>query len=201
MSRSTPPQIYLQEYIKVIAPSAAKVKFRGKYDFSLSCYDSSDKLIYRRPANEDLYFSAFLKGVMFRENCYSCLYAKGERCADITIGDFWGIDRSKLENPYDKRISLVIANSPKAMELIKLCGTFAIFQRFDYNDARHQNGQLNAPFSISEDHDIFVRCYNGSFIQAVKHTVLFRNLMRQKIRNTVYKFLSKLKRMILRKGI
>lgn len=33
----------------------------------------------------------FLEGETYRDSCYECPYAKPERGADITIGDFWGV--------------------------------------------------------------------------------------------------------------
>lgn len=47
------------------------------------------------------------------ESCYTCPYATTSRIADITIGDFWGIE--KIDPKYDdgNGISLVITNSSK----------------------------------------------------------------------------------------
>ena len=45
------------------------------------------------PAGLSSYYSLFLKSVTYRENCYSCPYANNSRVGDITIGDYWGIEK------------------------------------------------------------------------------------------------------------
>lgn len=39
----------------------------------------------------DPYYRAFSVGLDFRENCYHCKYARNERAADITLGDYSGL--------------------------------------------------------------------------------------------------------------
>ena len=74
------------------------------------------------PANLDPYYKTFLNGSTYRECCYNCKYAKIERVGDITIADYWGIEK---EHPdfYDKNgVSAVIINTNagfKAFENIK----------------------------------------------------------------------------------
>lgn len=74
------------------------------------------------PANLDPYYKSFLNGSTYRECCYNCKYAKIERVGDITIADYWGIEK---EHPdfYDKNgVSAVIINTNagfKAFENIK----------------------------------------------------------------------------------
>ena len=34
-----------------------------------------------------------MEGNLQRENCFDCPYAKSERCSDLTIGDYWGIEK------------------------------------------------------------------------------------------------------------
>lgn len=64
------------------------------------------------------YQDAFLKGFIHRENCYSCPYASKERVGDITLGDFWGIGRTKyFSQDIRNGCSLVIVNSERGQEL------------------------------------------------------------------------------------
>ena len=45
--------------------------------------------------------------------CYSCKYASTERCGDITIADYWGIERYHPDFYSHKGVSLVLVNSKK----------------------------------------------------------------------------------------
>lgn len=52
-----------------------------------------------------------------RPSCYECPYTLIERDTDITIGDFWGIDK-KIPDFYDSMgTSLFIIHNQKGMEL------------------------------------------------------------------------------------
>ncbi len=64
------------------------------------------------------YFRAFLNGISMREACYHCPYARKERPGDLTIGDFWGIEKFKPDWNDKKGTSLVMCNTPKGIAAI-----------------------------------------------------------------------------------
>ena len=59
------------------------------------------------------YFKAFLSGISMREGCYHCQYAQTNRVGDITLGDFWGVDKYKEDWNDKKGTSLVMCNTEK----------------------------------------------------------------------------------------
>lgn len=59
------------------------------------------------------YYERFLAGDVYRESCYRCPYAGGERPGDVTIGDFWGVDHEAAGLDPRDGISLVMANTAK----------------------------------------------------------------------------------------
>lgn len=67
----------------------------------------------------DPYFRSVVKGYIKREHCSVCKYAAIPRVGDLTIGDFWGVQR------YDPRLtdglgtSIVIVNNKKGGEFLK----------------------------------------------------------------------------------
>lgn len=64
--------------------------------------------------DDSFYQDAFLKGLMHRESCYNCKYSSVKRIADITLGDFWGLDEKQLTIPQSKEgYSLLIISSEK----------------------------------------------------------------------------------------
>lgn len=65
-------------------------------------------------AGDDPYYSAFVKGTIYRKCCYSCPFARIERVGDFTIGDFWGLEECH-PGFYDERgVSAVFINTPEA---------------------------------------------------------------------------------------
>lgn len=46
-----------------------------------------------RPASRSSYYWLYLHGAIYRESCYRCPYAGMSRVADLTMGDWWGIEK------------------------------------------------------------------------------------------------------------
>ena len=62
---------------------------------------------------DDVYANIFYTDACLRESCYNCQYANTERVADITVGDFWGIEKVFPKIDDNKGVSLVLVNSEK----------------------------------------------------------------------------------------
>ena len=69
--------------------------------------------------SQSSFYNAFKNYLILRESCYRCRYATTERVSDITLGDFWGIDRYDFDGDNDSGVSLVITNSSKGNALYK----------------------------------------------------------------------------------
>lgn len=68
------------------------------------------------PRIDDPFMQMFLKNYCLRPSCYQC-NAKTDRTADITIGDFWGIDAVAPELNDDKGASAIIVRTEKGVGL------------------------------------------------------------------------------------
>lgn len=78
--------------------------------------DFSNGQTYMRPALEDEFGKQYLiNNRNIRPSCFSCDYKGGKRKSDITIGDFWGLDESELDD--NLGLSAVIINSEKGERL------------------------------------------------------------------------------------
>lgn len=113
----------------------------------------NNKIIYNNGKEKKInhrlssYMTYFLRGDTYRDSCHKCPYAKPKRCADITVGDFWGIlkvrpDLNK-EIDIEKGVSCVLVNSTKGQQLIN----DAQLELFEvaYEDIRKENSPLNSP--------------------------------------------------------
>lgn len=90
------------------------------------------------------YLSSFLKGVLFRNSCYSCPYANLNRCGDITIGDFWGIQRfSKIDSK--NGVSAVLLNSTKAKKIFDEIKDGVIYEIHPISHVTENNPNLLKP--------------------------------------------------------
>lgn len=91
------------------------------------------------------YYTRFLAGDVYRESCYRCPYAGGERPGDFTIGDFWGIDLEASGLDPKRGISVVIANSPKGEGLIPFIKGETTWAERPLEEAVSGNDQLMYP--------------------------------------------------------
>lgn len=80
-------------------------------------YRNGRKVEVAGEAPYDPYYSAFLRADIYRDCCYRCPFSRRERVGDVTIGDFWGIEKFHPEM-YDRRgVSAVLVNTEKGAEL------------------------------------------------------------------------------------
>ena len=120
------PKVW-KEYLKLKEKKNTEIKnvcFRDKkfgwsnFSFKIS-YDSNE--IYESVAGKDMYMRGFLSNVYLRPSCHKCAFKGEQRVADITLADFWGIDNVMPDiNQDNKGISMVLVNSEKATEYLKL---------------------------------------------------------------------------------
>ena len=77
---------------------------------------------------------------------YKCIYATHDRISDITIGDFWGLDKnSRIYDDESRGISVVIPNTKKGEEFIEKIKNDVKFEERSLDEAYRFNGQLNSP--------------------------------------------------------
>jgi hypothetical protein len=73
----------------------------------------------RRIRGEQSFFRLFFLNYMLMPSCHNCKYANFNRASDITIGDFWGIERTMPDFDDNIGISLVLVNSDKGAALFE----------------------------------------------------------------------------------
>ena len=196
----TRPESYLTSYLKKIhhRHEIREIKFRGKDDFCFTVYDTHGKITYKKYQTNDLYFLAFLRGITYRENCYTCKYARKERVSDVTVGDFWGLQRETLKHNYDGRISLVIVNSQKGREMLSLLKSFAIIEERSLEEAIVGNKQLSSPMAITKEREEFLKYYKKfGFRGALRHMKIYKEVYKNRKRTWILKCKTTLKGNIL----
>ena len=169
----------LREHINYIENKKKKkvdsLFFRGPNgQFDMRMY-SRGKLIYKKPMHwNDEYYRAFSVGLIFRENCYSCRYAKSERIADITIGDYSGLGDIEPWEQEKEQISVILCNNKKGnhfvKQLIKEGYIFAEERSVREPMEAKGNPQLRHPSSKHLQRNFFVEVYSalGDFEKAVQ---------------------------------
>lgn len=78
----------------------------------------TDGSVVNIPASADLFMNLFLCNQMLNRACYNCPHAHLPRPGDLTLGDFWGIQKIHPEWPVSHGISSLIANTDKGNDLL-----------------------------------------------------------------------------------
>jgi coenzyme F420-reducing hydrogenase beta subunit len=91
----------------------------------------------------DKYGRHFLDGDCYRESCYRCKYADSMRVADLTVGDFWGIEKIDASFFSEMGVSVVLANTDKGSELVKQIGSEADLLECRLEDILSRQWNLN----------------------------------------------------------
>lgn len=173
----TPPIQYLKEHMSGFFYENIKdIKFRERGKFVFSIIDKSGKNTYSVNSENDEYYQGFLSGINYRENCYKCPYATIKRGSDITIGDFWGLDKQTLIQSYEGAISLALVNTEKGEDLLKRVKEQFIYEKRYINEAISGNEQLKKPMCPDEsDRKIFLKYYPRlGYDKAFRKTSLYQ---------------------------
>lgn len=156
------------------------------------------------------YIAAFMAGLIFRKNCFSCSYAQPSRGSDVTIADYWGIGETAI--PIGRGISLMLANTPKGISLINNISSLCYIEERTVEEAVKGNGQLNHPSVEPPFRDDFLLHYEKNRKEAYKlYLKEYRNMTKKMKRreamiafikksDMIYQFVYKMYRLILRRN-
>jgi len=119
-------------------------------------------------SNCSSYYQLFLNGDIYRESCYHCPYTNEHHPADLTIGDFWGIEEEhpiflspngKLEK--SKGVSMIMINNDKGEKFFNLAkNLFWCYPSTFKNVAKH-NEQLKHPSRPGKNRDVVLNLYHN----------------------------------------
>lgn len=99
-----------------------KDKARGWHRFSTRVEFDNGR-VYVQDRYHDLFMRGYLEANCFiRPACHECRFKGSKRAADLTLGDFWGLDKAHPEWDSNEGTSLVMVNSGKGRRLFQEAG-------------------------------------------------------------------------------
>ena len=141
---------FVSAYEETTCRKVVNYRCRDKYAGGWSGSQTVD-YIYKIEIKRDLYnpflagyMKAFMSADFFRESCYSCPFANERRCGDITLADFWGIEKYHKINSKNG-VSAILVNTSKGESLLEeLKSKIQIIEtKTEYIKAENDN--LHAP--------------------------------------------------------
>lgn len=203
-----PSQMLYKEYIdwesKKNKGKIEKFLFRSKqkHGWSLTYrmeLKKNRKLIVKEHiATLSPYYYHFLQGINYRESCYKCKYAQPKRVSDITLCDFWGIEKVLPEFDNNNGVSGVLLNTEKGIQAWEQINSTVSYKSIPYEKIMNNNGQLNAPTKRTVIRDNYYDFVNENGFDGVSRRYtsiktlikdslkdLIPNKLRQKIKKIV----------------
>lgn len=120
-----------------------------KYSFMLKLQVSNGNkdngLVFTEPFVENSFMRAFLSDTILRPSCHDCPAKQGKSHSDITIADFWGIDKLDPLFDDDKGCCAIFLNTEKGKKCYPIGQTVSKEKAFNeavaYNPSYNKNSQ------------------------------------------------------------
>lgn len=136
-------------------------------------------------ASLDPYYYNFLQGNTYRESCYSCPYSQSLRVGDITIGDFWGVERCYPELFDIRGVSCAIVNSDKGRFFLRSISEKIDCWEVSLNDIVNNNGNLRKPTERKSIRDYIYREINIGGFNAIPYLLPKKTYIIDSIKNLI----------------
>ncbi|MBR4991534.1 MAG: Coenzyme F420 hydrogenase/dehydrogenase, beta subunit C-terminal domain [Clostridia bacterium] len=128
---------------------------------------------YAATNREDPYIRAFVGDLCLRPSCYRCSCKGLTRCADFTLGDYWGVWDQVPSMSDNKGTSIVLVHSDKARALWKELAADMTVTEVDPRSCMEQNpAALRSAFLDSENRALFMHRYENEDFDALVQEIL-----------------------------
>lgn len=170
---------------KIDTNEIKRINFRNKdngwkeYNMDFE-YKNSE---YKNNHNNDLYMQAFLKNTILRDSCYNCHFKKTNRISDITLADFWGIEKVVPQMDDNKGTSLVIVNSKKGKELVEKIESKIIYRQVNLEEAiKYNPSMISSSTKDKNRKKFFENIDNMEFDELVRKYTYHNNIVKKIIK-------------------
>ena len=113
---------YIKELEKDNNSKVINYNFRDKKtgwdSYSNTCRLKNNKEISQLQKDNN-YMKLFLSDIALRESCYNCNFKLGNKYSDITLGDFWGVQKYYPEMYNKQGVSAIIVNTEKGQKIFE----------------------------------------------------------------------------------
>ena len=187
------PTIF-KDYIKtkeIQNGPVSQIKFRYKQESWASYgmlikYENGEEIFESK--NDNYVYKAFLSNYSLRESCFNCCFKGKNRFSDITIGDYWGVEKIYPNSDCKRGLSIVIPNTIKGNNLIKKYGVNHDFLKTDIATVARFNSSYIAPVKKPRNYGRFIKEFNkSSFEKAIdkycreNRLITFLRVLKRKI--------------------
>ncbi len=177
------------EYLRGVSggdiSTVGSITFRDKSTswrrFSLKICSTSGELLLREPLDVNTFLRGFNKGIFLRPSCYACPAKSLKSGSDITLGDYWGVEKSHKKFNDNRGTSLAICNTVKGLGAMQ--GVDIHAAESSYLEAIKSNPAATRSATLPASRAKFFEAIDTDMQQALKeqlalklHTRIIRSL-------------------------
>ena len=195
-------QKYKEKIEEEIQGKTKDISFRNKangwnqYSIQLTMKDGQE---YRQLGAKDPYIQLFAQNYTLRPSCYECKFKGLDREADLTLGDFWGVEKKYSEFSDDKGTSLILVHSKKGEELFEKIKNNLVYQpNCDLDFAIQNNPCIVQSVKINPLRENFFNDFGKMEFDELSKKYLPKENHIKKFKTKVLNQLSLLKRKIIK---
>lgn len=146
---------------------------------------------------DDLYMRGFLANLYLRPSCHNCNFKTVNRCADVTLADFWGIEKVLPEMNDNKGTSLVICHSDKGEKILKNCSGDITVKEIDVGDALQYNSAMTKSAAAHRNRNNFFKQLQSEeidkLIKSCLKVSIYKRILKR-VKSVVKRIIKMLKR-------
>lgn len=170
-------KLYTEHFEKKNHAVIKKVNFRSKNQGVREQVSFGDMSNIYSSKKDNPYIQMFLRNYSLRPSCYECR-SKTYRSADITIGDFWGIENVLPDLNDSKGTSLVLVRTQKGEEKFEAIKRHVIHETCDYKQAIMKNSAEYKSTARPEQRAVFFTDMNALTFDALEKKYIGSSMMR-----------------------
>lgn len=148
------------------------------------------------------YFYGYCKKYWHRKSCYQCQFKTENRYSDMTIGDYWGVGRSKQYRRRDG-VSFAFLNNKKAIATFQQIMHLVHAGEATFVDVAKHNNAVTRADSVSDmpsdRHDVLrlisvndFKSVNTRYLKLYRRIVTYiRTLLPYKLKDSIKKYVKK----------
>ncbi|WP_044958445.1 Coenzyme F420 hydrogenase/dehydrogenase, beta subunit C-terminal domain [Butyrivibrio sp. WCD2001] len=144
---------YLEWVSNRLKSKIISANFRNKLEYGWRAHYETITGLNGKQFHGRVFFHIAYVENFVRPSCYECKYADIRHPADITIGDYWGIEKAYPAFDDNKGVSLVLINTTKGQAIFD-----SVKDNIFYSETKIEDSLqpvLKGPFSRPENRDKF----------------------------------------------
>lgn len=138
-------------------------------------YTFDDRSEIKEEYGKSVYIKGFIKNCYLRPSCYDCHFKTLDRCSDLTLGDFWGVEDLLPDIDLKQGVSLVLGHTKKGIKLMKNLNEKIYLKEINIDDSIKFNSCAIQSVSLPKAREKFFSSINNLSIGSAIEKALYKS--------------------------